>query len=518
MKKLVLMILGCMCLIGCTSNQAVIQKDDSNAVLIELSDEQILIDGSTESQSVSLDKKIIYYEDGKDETYGEGSKEDEHSLQEAELHTVVTIHQPGIYRVSGKLSYGQIAIDLGENAIKDPEAVVVLILDNVDLTCTVAPAIIVYNAYECAESTKDHPTKQVDLTGAGFHLVLEKDSINNIQGAYVAKIYQPETEEKLHKYDAAIESLVSLNITGTGTLNLTAQNEGIETKMHMHIHSGNLNISSADDSLNAGEDGVSVIRISDGVVVCDSNLGNEGDGIDSNGWLIIEGGTVVAYANEKSQDSGIDSDNGIIIDGGNVLATGNMLDQISQESLQHVMVLQSMTPFDKDTVLVLKQDEQSVTALKSSADWSVLVYSSDELKEADYTLWEASEVQGQWVSGLMMNPDSVTLETQLSHSGMQKGQGNHQPMGMMNPEGIEHPEGFDPEQHPEGWREEDFGKHPQTGFVPGPMQGNMEILEGSEQEIQNRPDYQFGKLDSSQSSTVFTLRKNQYMFIITNLK
>ena len=40
-------------------------------------------------------------------------------------------------------------MDLGEDAETDPDAVVTLILNGVDITCTVAPAIIFYRVYEC---------------------------------------------------------------------------------------------------------------------------------------------------------------------------------------------------------------------------------------------------------------------------------------------------------------------------------------------------------------------------------
>ena len=56
---------------------------------------------------------IVYYEAGRDFTYGEGTEADEHTTEEAAAHTVVHITQPGTYAVSGTLSAGQIAVDHG---------------------------------------------------------------------------------------------------------------------------------------------------------------------------------------------------------------------------------------------------------------------------------------------------------------------------------------------------------------------------------------------------------------------
>ena len=81
---------------------------------------------------------------------GEGTEADAHSQAEADAHTVVHITQPGTYVLSGELSAGQIAVDLGEGAETDPEAVVTLVLDGVDITCTVAPAVMLSLIHICA--------------------------------------------------------------------------------------------------------------------------------------------------------------------------------------------------------------------------------------------------------------------------------------------------------------------------------------------------------------------------------
>ena len=120
----------------------------ANTVEIELSDNEIKVNGAPAETDPECDvyvgNNIIYYESGKDFTYGEGSDGDAHSAEAAAEHTVVSITQPGTYSISGSLSKGQIAIDLGDGAEEDPDAVVTLILNGTDVTCEVAPAIIFY--------------------------------------------------------------------------------------------------------------------------------------------------------------------------------------------------------------------------------------------------------------------------------------------------------------------------------------------------------------------------------------
>ena len=235
-------------------------QESLETIKITLSDEEILVDGAavgTESDAaVYVANDIVYYEEDKDFTYGEGGKEDEHSAEEAAAHTVVHITEPGAYELTGALSAGQVAIDLGEDAEEDPNAVVTLVLNNVDITCSVAPAVIFYNVYECGDD--ETGTKDVDTTSAGANVIIADDSVNNVNGSYVARIYEPGTvvlnqtgtevteADKLHKYDAAFYSKRSMNINGeeknTGVLNITAENEGLDSELHLTVNGGNINI------------------------------------------------------------------------------------------------------------------------------------------------------------------------------------------------------------------------------------------------------------------------------------
>ena len=164
------------------------------AVNILLSDDGITVDGEAISENaedaVYAANDIVYYEEGKDFKYGEGTEADEHSKEEADKHRVVHITEPGTYVLRGELSAGQIAVDLGKDADDDPEAVVTLALDNVDITCSVAPAVIFYNVYECGDSDKDEATKDVDTSEAGANILIPDGTDNTIRGSYVAKIYK----------------------------------------------------------------------------------------------------------------------------------------------------------------------------------------------------------------------------------------------------------------------------------------------------------------------------------------
>ena len=122
----------------------------------------------------------------------------------------------------------------------------------------------------------------------------------------------------------------------------------------------------------------------------------EGDGIDSNGWLVINGGTVIASACSDSADAGIDSDMGIHINGGTVAATGHMLDRI-EDGGQNYAVFQFAQKQDGNAVISLKDgDGTAVLEYAPGNDYSVLVCSSPNLTEGTYTLWsDGKQLAGQ---------------------------------------------------------------------------------------------------------------------------
>lgn len=403
--KLFPLILACLLLVSCsnvTDDGRVLRNFSDDAIHIFLSDETITVGGEEitedETAAVYLSNDIIYYKDGTDFTYGEGTAADMHTAEEASEHKVITITEPGDYVLKGTLSKGQIAVDLGEDAEDDPNAVVTLALSDANITCTVAPAIVFYNVYECGDDDEDDSTADVDTSRAGANIIIGDNSENTINGSYVAKIYKSielskdgtkvEDSEKLHKYDAAINSRMSMNIygaaVGNGILNVNAENEGISTDLHLTIYGGNININSGNDGINTSEDNVSVMTVRDGNInIAVNGSTGEGDGIDSNGWLIIEGGTVNAYACGESQDSGLDADKGVYIRGGDVVYTGNMLDRFESEQNSATFRFSEKQKGSVTSYTIRNKDNIDVLSFTPKNDFSQLVVSSAKLSEGE---------------------------------------------------------------------------------------------------------------------------------------
>ena len=475
MKKIFAFLLAALMLTGCSGNTvAEVTTVETNAAVqetpmgisapedpipyesrfdtsthIELSDNGITVDGGDETDTVFTSHDIIFYEDRdtyeSGNPYGEGTDADKHTAEEAAAHTVVNITAPGAYRVSGKLSAGQIRVDLGDDAYEDPGAVVELILENADITCTVAPAILFLNTYECdGEWSADDAQPEVDTSAAGANLIL--DGENAVTGSYVAKIFKDKDgEKKLWKQDGALYSYMSMNIYGPGSLDLTADNEGLGTELHLTINGGDINIRSGNDGINTNEDGVSVTTINAGTLHIIAGLGEEGDGIDSNGYLVINGGTVVSSANPAA-DAGLDSDMGSYVNGGTVIALGSTMDWAESESDQVTMNLQfAQYQSSGSAIIVTDENETPIFAYDPSEDevlgenvrqyMGAIISCPGFTQGATYHVYLDGALTGEETGGVYTSVTSYSDSIQMQYTGTDMGFGGFGGRGGQRPDG-----------------------------------------------------------------------------------
>ncbi len=313
-----------------------------------------------------------------------------HTPEEAYNNAVLHITAPGTYILEGTW-HGQIWIDLGDSddVFADESKKVTLVLNGVDVTCTVAPALVFYSVYECDNTWEDRETysKTVDLTDAGAKIIIADGTINNFSGTNIYRMLRTKlkdendtsaipVQKKQRKTDGAFYSYMSMTISGEtkgdGVLNITSGYEGLDTELHLGINSGNINIFSDNDGINVNEDGVSVAQINGGEVHILAGLGAEGDGIDSNGYLVINGGTIISMANPGA-DSGMDSDFGSYINGGTVASFGSTMDWAKadddSDSTQATMNLRfSSSQSADEAVIITDKDGNMVFAYDPDKD------------------------------------------------------------------------------------------------------------------------------------------------------
>ncbi len=353
-----------------------------------------------------------------------------HSAEEAYQNAVLHITKPGSYALKGEW-HGQIKIDLGEDAFTDKNQKVTLILDGVNITCDVSTGIVFENVYECDNAWEDRSdySPEVDTSSAGANIIIKDDTENSVSGTNIFRIlktqYKDEdstdeypAQKKRLKVDGALYSYQSLNITGekkeTGILNISSGYEGLNSELHLTLNGGNVNIFSQDDGINVNEDGVSVLTVNDGKVHICAGLGAEGDGVDSNGFVVINGGTFISAANPAS-DSGLDSDCGSFVNGGTVVALGSTMDWAKSDdnhnSVQAILNLRFASSVSQEKDIIITDTKESVVFAYSpdkdevTADnirnFSGAIISCDALKSGEsYKIYLGGEVIGEENGGI----------------------------------------------------------------------------------------------------------------------
>lgn len=432
--------------------------------------------------------------------------------------TVVTISREGVYVLSGTLSEGQIIVDTGDTDK------VQLVLKNVDITCKSSAAIYVKNADKVFITTaKDSENTlkttgefvniddnnidgvifakaDITLNGAGTlnidcssahgivckddlkltsgtyninsasHALSGKDSVRIAGGTYnltskTASIHSENTEntdntEKGFIYIAdgeftissekdGIKAGSSLTING-GNINITKAEEGLEA-MYIDINDGNINIVSDDDGINASGgnsdsskmqgDSSLYIKITGGTV----NVVARGDGVDSNGNIYITGGALYVTGPESNGDSALDYEKEAVITGGTVVAAGysGMAVNFSNSSTQGSMLV-NITNTVSGEVTLKDESGETLVSYTPQKSYNSVVISTPKI-----------EISKTYTVSMAGTETSVTMDSLIYGEGMSMGGGGmgrpedgNRPNGMEKPEKGEKPSG-NPQELPD---------------------------------------------------------------------
>lgn len=359
----------------------------SSTTVISLSDSKITVNGETISTDTS---SSVYLSSQMDN----GCTSTDATSSNIEVSNIININSAGNYEFSGILTDGQISIN-ANNIIGE----VRIVLNNVNITCKNAPAIFVY-----CKDTENKYCKVVIETAIGSTNTIVGGKIKQSVESWedqdsilysIEKRYDDDRQYyERYKYDGAISSDISLTFEGSGTLNVTSsKKEGIESKMHITINSGTYNIQSFDDGINACRESESVITINGGTVIVNIlNDADEGDGIDSNGYIYINGGTVYAFSHPGS-DNGLASDLGTYINGGTVFTTGSMYEEIkTTNDTQIVQINLSNEANAGESIVIVDENNNVIFAFKSDRKISTVVYSSSDLTGQTYSVYSGTNI------------------------------------------------------------------------------------------------------------------------------
>ena len=282
---------------------------------------------------------------------------------------IIIITLEGTYILSGILN-GQIKVN--------STGTVILVLNGVTIKNPYSNAILFEKAYELDPSKQINtkPERPLDITKAGAQIIIADGTENIIDGA-------GEGEK-----DGAIHSEVSILITGEtkgdGILNVISSSEGIESKKNFFFSGGILKIASQEDGINTSKHLSCIVIIRGGKLLINAGLVNNGDGIDSNGYILVEGGEIIS-AGHIREDSGLDASQGLVINGGSVFSVGSSMDIASSLSHQPTMNLVFKDYVSSSSIVTVK-DSDGNEIIRFSAD------SADFISGTDRRIYIASVV------------------------------------------------------------------------------------------------------------------------------
>jgi len=207
--------------------------------------------------------------------------------------------------------------------------------------------------------------------------------------------------------DDGIHADAAVEVNG-GETNITKSVEGVEGPA-IKVNGGTLNIVSTDDGFNAtkgngGEanDGSMLYLYGGNVSVNSSN----GDGLDSNGNIVMTGGTVVTHGPKSNPEVGTDYNGTFNISGGLLVLTGpnsgNMIEATSTSSAQYSVKATSSSSLTTSNLFHV-QDESGddIVTFKPVRNAYYIVFSSPSLKSgATYSIYVGGATTGTEFHGL----------------------------------------------------------------------------------------------------------------------
>ncbi|NTW25070.1 MAG: carbohydrate-binding domain-containing protein [Lentimicrobium sp.] len=206
--------------------------------------------------------------------------------------------------------------------------------------------------------------------------------------------------------DDGIKSETSIAISNA-TLTITNSVEGLEAP-YININSGNVSVKSSDDCLNATFGGGG--EANDGSILT-FNGGNTlinttgGDGLDSNGNIIINGGTIIVHGPPSAPEVGMDYNGTCSVNGGLLVISGtnsNMTQAPGNSSAQYSIKAMSNTSLSSATLFHLQNaSAEDVVTFQPMRNYYSIIFSSSDLQNgATYSIYTGGTCTGTNTNGL----------------------------------------------------------------------------------------------------------------------
>ena len=224
-----------------------------------------------------------------------------------------------------------------------------------------------------------------DSLNSGGNIVIEGGDINISSG-----------DDAFHADD-------SVTVKG-GNIDITKCCEGIEAQ-YITIDEGKVDIVSTDDGINATDPNGTEEKMRAqecGITVNggEIHVNSDGDGIDTNGTLVINGGTVIIDGPQMNDNAALDATGGYFVNGGTVIAVGSAgMNELPKEGEQNTITVYGSISAGSELVLKSSDGTAVVAYIPLKDGQAAFISSPDIVSGTEYTVYSGNAELGSVSAG-----------------------------------------------------------------------------------------------------------------------
>ena len=147
----------------------------------------------------------------------------------------------------------------------------------------------------------------------------------------------------------------------------------------------------------------------------------DGDGLDSNGGLLVTGGTTIVYGPTSDGDSALDYDGSAIVTGGTLAAIGSagMVESFDEASTQPVVTYYCTETKSADTIITLTDsDGSALFTVTPEKAYASIVLTCPEMKlDATYTLAAGTDNEEITLTDIITTAGTRSVKTMSDPEG-----------------------------------------------------------------------------------------------------
>lgn len=322
------------------------------------------------------------------------------------------------------------------------------------------------------KSTYDTDTSKgnIVITGGEFDITASNDGVHCNRDILISG-----GNLTISSGDDGVHADANLQVDG-GTIDIKKCYEGLEG-VHITLNDGDISIVASDDGINAADGssssgmgmggfGGGQASSSDSSVLLTINGGNifvnaSGDGLDSNGNIVMNGGNVTVLGPTSDGDTALDFDGTFTINGGVLMAFGSSGMLETPTTAQNgFCIVTTLGAVSANSAFSLTDSSGNVimSYIPTKNYASAIVYSSDIKSGSTYTVTAGSTTQ------------SITVNSNVTTNGVSGGFGGGQNGGFGGGQRGGQPGGSAPDGNGSFGDGQQGGN--QQGGMPGGNSGN----------------------------------------------